>query len=701
MGKENKLFNLEFLAHDYQNIDEISLLSDEEIKVEFVDTSIKERSVSVNKICGIDISEIEEKFKQEARFEIIKELFAEIEEKEKKGEIYIGRSSIREEESIGVLMQEGIHRHSKLNGVVGALTVNVQLSDSWIKETVEEESEEKNNRGNNKKVKKYYLKYQIPAESIKKICEQYYRDDYKKNHSKVGSNKREYVNKYVEYIKISDKDEIILTENAAKELPSVFYRILLDNPIAQDKIVSANIRIESRFDYNKEYKSRSYFAAMLLSCGNIGHLNIDNVICDENNLFDCLLVALLSQNLEKAHFKGVYKAYRQFESNDEKVKGAIDVSRHIKLNAGMNNGRVACRYRENTINNYLNILICKAYDYAKVKYPEIVHNRIDNNSRLRSMLDLLRYEADAQSVSLQSVISNNLKPISHPYYNEYESVRKICLQLLRGEGVSIFEASDKTVNGFLYYLPDLWEDYLKNVFNQVVLKRNENGQYVYENLYLDEQAEEKYIIRDNSKSEVDLNEVDNKSDEKELYSCTARPDFVFKSKSVYNNVLILDAKMKPGAYRFFNNEYVEYRESLVNDVDKCLRDMVVYNAVLGTGVVFPKKVNDCCEKKDQENIDGNSLEESLTLEKRIECEYTTIPKDYFKRKISRWYTDKSFFVLPFVVPKSYEFDSYREWKKAFDYSEKTFIRYVMDEQVMMFLLPKEENKNHTDVLGEN
>lgn len=670
MSKENKLFHLEFIAHDYQRIDEINLLNDEKIEVELKENTKQENSdekktVSNDKIGGIERSKIEEKLKQEARFEIIKELFAEIEKKEKKGEIYVGRSIIREKEKIGILMQEGIHRHSQLNGLIGALTVNIKL--------------------NNKKIVKHCLKYQVSDDSIKKICEQFYRDDY----CESKDNKSEYISKYNEYIKLSEKDEIILKDNAVAEFPKVVYCVTLDNPTAKDKNISVNIRIESRFDYDKKHLNEckngthSYFAAMLLSCGHIGHLNIDNVICDDNNLFDCLLVALLSQNLEKAYYKGIYKAYRQFESNDEKVRGAIDVSRHIRLNAGMNNGRIACRYRENTINNYLNILICKAYDYAKVKYPEIVHNRIDNDGRLSSMLDLLRYEVDSQSVPLQIAILNNLKPISHPYYSEYESVRKICLQLLRGEGVSIFEDSDKTVNGFLYYLPDLWEDYLKIVFNQVVLERDQNGQPIYENIYVDEQAEEKYIIRDYSNPVTDGNKIEDESDEKELFSCKARPDFVFyqKSKSDYKNILILDAKMKPGAYRFFNNEYVEYRESLVNDVDKCLRDMVVYNAILGTGVVFPKKVNDYREEIQGENVDKNDLEKSY-----MKYEYVNIPKDYFKRKISSWFTDKSFFALPFIVPKSYEYDSYRDWKKVLDYSEKNFIQYVMHEQVMVNLV---------------
>ena len=44
----------------------------------------------------------------------------------------------------------------------------------------------------------------------------------------------------------------------------------------------------------------------------------------------------------------------------------------------------------------------------------------------------------------------NLSSISHPVYIEYEALRKICLRILRNEGVSIFDgiSSDK-VEGIL------------------------------------------------------------------------------------------------------------------------------------------------------------------------------------------------------------------------------------------------------------
>ena len=36
--------------------------------------------------------------------------------------------------------------------------------------------------------------------------------------------------------------------------------------------------------------------------------------------------------------KGLYKTYQRFEKNDDKLKGTIDISRHIRLNLGLPSG---------------------------------------------------------------------------------------------------------------------------------------------------------------------------------------------------------------------------------------------------------------------------------------------------------------------------------------------------------------------------
>ena len=60
------------------------------------------------------------------------------------------------------------------------------------------------------------------------------------------------------------------------------------------------------------------------------------------------------------------------------------------MNLGMDNGRVAYSYRENTVDNMLNHLILAAFDYLKEKYPYIVDNNVDDE--MLAELNHLKYE---------------------------------------------------------------------------------------------------------------------------------------------------------------------------------------------------------------------------------------------------------------------------------------------------------------------
>ncbi len=337
------------------------------------------------------------------------------------------------------------------------------------------------------------------------------------------------------------------------------------------KRVKVTVRFVSRYDSLKnEQQEKSYFAAKLLTYGVIDSLHSD-VDCDSNNLFDFLLIDVFYRRLKEAYHKGPFFTYRRFLGNDDKLRGSIDIARHIRLNAGMHNGKVAYRYRENTINNYLNILIVKAYDHIKKKYPDIVARKIDYDHDLSSFLNRLTYDTDALSISVHKAFMENQKPIAHPFYTEYEKVRTVCLQILRDEGASIFELSDNEASGFLYYIPDLWENYLEDVFNQVLSSDDK-----YQNTVLNCQEEKGYIRKKNCES---ISESD-KNDSIKNYIFISRPDFVFKKNN--KNMLILDAKMKPQWGRLLDDEYSDVNE----DINKCFRDMKVYQTV-STGVVIP------------------------------------------------------------------------------------------------------------------
>ena len=392
----------------------------------------------------------------------------------------------------------------------------------------------------------------------------------------------------------------------------------------------------SQNPFHKE-QFNSFFAKELLTYGDDTRFSDDIIPCDMDSLFDFLLIDRLFVSLREALIKGAFRTYRQFENNDDRPKGSLDVSRHIKLNAGKHNGCVAYRYRENTINNYLNILIAKTYSVVRQKYPNIVDRLLKKNvGNLKEMLDYLIYETDAAKVSLQTAIMKTINPISHPYYCEYETVRKLCLRLLKNQGVSVFDNNDDETNSFLYYIPDLWEEFLNDIFVDTIDFPEFNK------ISVNAQFDDARYIEHNDKTG---------------YMIKLRPDFVFcknnKRENKDNPIMILDAKFIPSWGFVAKNGYYsvddDVQKQIKDNIDECFRYKTVFK-VNSTGVVFPMYYSD--EKS----------------ESGLRAKYNEIN---ICRKISSYNADR-FYVIPFLVPQSINYRDYNQWRYDFNTSMSIF-----------------------------
>lgn len=373
------------------------------------------------------------------------------------------------------------------------------------------------------------------------------------------------------------------------------------------------LQIQSRMD-----KDKPFFLSTLLLSNKI-QFNSDMVPSNEEEIFDYLLLFWFKSKLQSAYLKGFYRTYRRFEQNDDKLKGSIDIARHIKLNLGQHNGKIAYAYRENTVNNYLNHLIVAAYDYLKKKYYQIVSDNFDNNIEMKSIIDSLRIEIGGTRYSNSELIAKNLSEISHPYYTEYEDLRKICIRILREEGISLFDGDMEETEGILFYLPDLWEDYLQGQIERKIEK----------DIRVEAQKEIKVFGYINDKREW-------------KYAQPTRPDYVFFNKNE-KPYMIMDAKFKPGWGKTIDTKKLE--KYLLGDYDKALRDMVSINGC-ATGVIFP-----ILEKE----VDINNFSHSIS-------EYN---------KVNRFYT------IPVQVPNSQNMDFF-SWTKKFDKYISQSMDYIRD-----------------------
>lgn len=396
----------------------------------------------------------------------------------------------------------------------------------------------------------------------------------------------------------------------------------------EDSSLHINLQIKSRFDQ----ENKSFFVAYLLTCNQM-KLNNYFVYEKTDDIFDFLLIDMLNNKLLNALPKGLFRTYHRSERNDSRVNGAINVARHIRLNMGQNNGRVAYDVRENSVINSLNELIVVAYEYIRQKYPDFVFLKVD--SKVVTMIHELKMYLGGKTNSISQVIAKNIRPIAHPFFQEYEEVRKICLQIFWDQGVSIFDSMDGDVSGFLYYVPDLWEDFLDDMFQKYI----DNGKRLCYEAQM--KVNEYFPVRVNGKYKF----------EKEC-----RPDFVFQEKDGEGRehpYFVLDAKYKPrwatqAKERKFKIGKLQ-DEEIAADIAECMTYLSVTDA---SCFCIACPIN----------------EPAFSY------------KNYNPEKaICRINHCDTFFLLPFRIPEVKEGMEYRKWVEQLEESKKMYMKILVSD----------------------
>ncbi|WP_252229972.1 McrC family protein [Clostridium sp. ZBS15] len=278
--------------------------------------------------------------------------------------------------------------------------------------------------------------------------------------------------------------------------------------------------------------------------------------------WDILLAITYINQLEEALKKGLYRQYRQFNYNDSKVKGKIDISRHIKENI-LFNGNIAYSTREYTINNPINQLILLAYTYLEKKYPHLLKNIISKKSFIKKEIIQLKKEINnLEELKVQKLLNETKKNITNSVYKNYEPLRKTSIMIIRRMGINIYNNSGKNVCGMLININKLWEKFLYNT----LLKKLFNcvGDY----------NQDGYEIINNHR--------------------TIKPDFYFK-----DNKIVIDAKYREAWGKTLNTKDDRWGEDVRIDVFQVLSYMLALKCPFG-GVIFPVQDKDisACYKKE-------------------------------------------------------------------------------------------------------
>ena len=219
---------------------------------------------------------------------------------------------------------------------------------------------------------------------------------------------------------------------------------------------NTKVRIMSRFaqedscDYFLHYMLQKVFAINLFDM---------KYNTDKDSVFD-FLIYLFPPFLKRALRQGLYKEYQSRRYNDANVRGRIDVSRHIRQNIPFA-GSVAYSTREYVYDNHVSQLIRHTIEYV-ARHPYrggVLHS---DEATKNAVTQIKEATPTYNRNDLRCVISQNLRPLSHPYYSEYRNLQRICLQILRHEELK-YGRDDNEIYGILFDGAWLWEEYLNTV----------------------------------------------------------------------------------------------------------------------------------------------------------------------------------------------------------------------------------------------
>lgn len=242
-------------------------------------------------------------------------------------------------------------------------------------------------------------------------------------------------------------------------------------------INDTQLTITSRFakddenDYFLHYMLQKVFAI------NLFKFDLSN---SKENVWDFLLY-LFPFYLKKALAQGLYKEYKWMHYNDSNLKGAIEVSRHIRMNNPFM-GKISYKTKEHAYDNSITQLVRHTIEYIKThKYCKGI---LSNDSETTSCVNLIEFNTPSYlSGNKQKVLMQNLKPFRHPYFSEYKMLQKICLQILRYEKLSFGREKDK-IYGILFDGAWLWEEYLNTLLKDKFIhpknKTKTGVQYLFE-----------------------------------------------------------------------------------------------------------------------------------------------------------------------------------------------------------------------------
>ena len=210
--------------------------------------------------------------------------------------------------------------------------------------------------------------------------------------------------------------------------------------------------IQSRFSNGETDFFLQYLLDRVLDFPNILDMRTD--ANQDSRLFN-LLLFLFPSYLKTAMRKGLYKKYIRREYNDDNVKGAIEIARHIERNTPFI-GNIAYSQREFSYDNYLTELIRHTIEFIKTK-PYGYTLLLKVKDEVSQIIDAT---SEYELYDRRKIITANKKnAIKHAYFREYLALQHLCILILQHQKHQIGTGS-RQIYGILFDGAWLWEEYI-------------------------------------------------------------------------------------------------------------------------------------------------------------------------------------------------------------------------------------------------
>lgn len=269
------------------------------------------------------------------------------------------------------------------------------------------------------------------------------------------------------------------TQEALLELPLFTTQIIEPEKVLRVKtgnlmgFVGFNgieLQIRSRFSKDAANNEDYFLYYMLQKVCVLNGTSLQHQASNTTNALD-LLKFLFPRLLNEALSQGIYREYRSFHYNDNRVRGVINVNKYIKCDIPFQ-GNIAYRTREYAADNSITQLI--RHTIELLRHDQWGRMLLNNDTDTRiSVQKITNVTPSYQPRMRKTVIQQNLKTICHPYYTKYRQLQALCLRLLRHERISYGADKDK-INGILFDGAWLWEEYLATLLRPIGFTHPQN-----------------------------------------------------------------------------------------------------------------------------------------------------------------------------------------------------------------------------------